>query len=178
MSALPSLLSPNDAMNTEAQAPEEIMQVVTFTLGEEVYGLDIMLVREFRVWSDTKDLPNSPDFMMGVINLRGVIVPVFDLRKRFARGQTEPSKNHVVIVVVVDRRVVGLLVDAVSDIITFPKSEIRPIPNVAYKQESDFLTGLATVNDQMVTLFDPARLFSTGAVDAYAAAAKGSAEAA
>lgn len=167
MTNLPSLLTPGDSEDAENHLPEDLMQVVTFTLGQEVYGLDIMMVREFRVWSETTTLPNTPEFVMGVINLRGLIVPVFDLRQRFARGKTEPTKTHVVIVVVVDTRVVGLLVDTVSDILTFPKSEIRAVPDMEYKEESDFLSGLASVNDQMVTLLEPSRLFSRETVEAF-----------
>lgn len=142
----------------------DALQLVTFTLGEQVYGLDIMMVREFRVWTETTPLPNTPEFVRGVINLRGVIVPIFDLRDRFGQGRTEPTETHVVIVVAVDDRIIGILVDAVSDIVNVGRGEIRPVPETEMGRESIFLNGLVTVNEQMVALIAPDRLFSREAV--------------
>lgn len=155
---------------TEPEAHEEnhgsLMKLVTFTLGTEVYGIDIMSLREIRVWTDTTSLPNTPSFVMGVINLRGVIVPVFDLRDRFGRGPTKPTQTHAVIVVAVDTRTIGILVDSVSDIIDLNEADIRPVPEMEYKQESAYLSGLATVNGQMVSLIATDRLFSRDVINA------------
>jgi purine-binding chemotaxis protein CheW len=128
------------------------MQVVSFKVGDESYGIDIQLVREIRAWSVTTQLPNTPQFVRGVINLRGIIVPILDLRARFGQGTTEPGTAHVVIVVAIGTRLSGILVDSVSDIVTLPKGDIKPVPTVEGSSASDCLEGLVTVNDQMIAL--------------------------
>jgi len=154
-----------DSSDDQENSPEVGMKVVTFTLGEDVYGIDIMSLREIRVWAETTSLPNTPDFVMGVVNLRGVIVPVFDLRGRFGRGMTTPTKTHAVIIVAIDSRTVGILVDSVSDIIELNDDQIRPVPEMEHKQESAFLSGLATVNGQMVSMIATEPLFGKEAVN-------------
>jgi purine-binding chemotaxis protein CheW len=114
---------------TEAATERDAtMQVVSFKVGDESYGIDIQLVREIRAWSATTQLPNTPQFVRGVINLRGIIVPILDLRARFGQGTTEPGTAHVVIVVAIGSRLAGILVDSVSDIVTLPKGDIKPVP--------------------------------------------------
>jgi len=135
-----------------------MLQVVCFTIGEESYGIDIRQVREIRAWSATTSLPNTPEFVMGVINLRGTIVPILDLRARFGRGQSEPTKAHVVVIVAIDERVIGMLVDAVSDIATVPEDEIRPVPEIGGSDAAECLNGLATVNDQLIALVSVERI--------------------
>jgi purine-binding chemotaxis protein CheW len=127
-------------------------QLVCFTIGEETYGIDIRAVREIRAWSATTSLPNAPDFVRGVTNLRGTVVPILDLRARFRRGQTEPTKVHVVIVVAIEARVVGILVDTVSDILTVAETEIRPVPDIGGAEVQEYLDGLITQGDQMIAL--------------------------
>ena len=160
------LAASNSPSAISDDSSETSLQMITFTLGEEVYGVDIMTVREIRVWSDTTSLPNSPEFILGVINLRGIIVPVFDLRDRFGRGPTTPTKTHAVIIVAVDNRTIGLLVDTVSDIIDLNDADIRAVPEMKFRQDSAFLIGLATVNDQMVALISTNKLFSRDIVEA------------
>ena len=166
METLPQTNEANTQPEVNDDRAESLMKLVTFTLGEEVYGIDIMSLREIRVWADTTSLPNTPSFVMGVINLRGVIVPVFDLRDRFGRGLTKPTKTHAVIIVAVDSRTIGILVDTVSDIIDLDESDIRPVPEMEYKQESEYLSGLATVNNQMVSLIAADRLFNKDIINA------------
>lgn len=156
---------------------ESLVQMITFTLGDEIYGVDIMTVREIRVWSDTTSLPNSPEFILGVINLRGIIVPVFDLRDRFGRGPTTPTKTHAVIIVAVDNRTIGLLVDTVSDIIDLKETDIRSVPEMKFRQDSAFLIGLATINDQMIALISTNKLFSQEVVEAISGNAEAIADA-
>jgi purine-binding chemotaxis protein CheW len=127
-------------------------QLVCFTIGNEVYGIEIHTVREIRAWSATTSLPNAPDFVRGVTNLRGTVVPILDLRARFGRGQTEPTKAHVVIVVAIESRVVGILVDTVSDILTVTESEIRPVPDIGGADVQEYLDGLIAQGDQMIAL--------------------------
>jgi purine-binding chemotaxis protein CheW len=138
-------------------------QFITFTLGAEEYGIDIMVVREIKGWAETTMIPNAPDYVRGVINLRGVIVPIFDLRARFGMGLTEPGKMHVVIIVAAAARTVGLLVDAVSDIIAVDPKAIRPVPEMGLPVDDQFLDGLVALEDRMVTLVSLDGLFGRAA---------------
>jgi purine-binding chemotaxis protein CheW len=140
-------------------AGENTQQFITFTLGAEEYGIDIMVVREIKGWTDTTMIPNAPAHVRGVINLRGVIVPIFDLRARFGVGLTVPTSMHVVIIVATGSRTVGLLVDTVSDIISIDPKAIRPIPEMGLPTEDQFLEGLVAIENRMVTLVSLAGLF-------------------
>lgn len=137
-------------------------QFITFTIGAEEYGIDIMVVREIKGWSDTTMIPNAPPHVRGVINLRGVIVPIFDLRARFGMGLTKTSVMHVVIIVASGERTLGLLVDTVSDIITVDPSEIRPVPEMGVQSAEQYLGGLVAMESRMVTLVSLAGLFGGG----------------
>ncbi|MEZ5823623.1 MAG: chemotaxis protein CheW [Geminicoccaceae bacterium] len=141
-------------------------QFISFKVAEQEYGVDIMSVREIKGWSETTMLPHSPHYMRGVLNLRGAIVPVFDLRARFGGGGTETSKTHVVIIVAVEGRTIGMLVDAVSDILTAHGDDIRPVPETGEGAEHDFIKGLVTVAERMVALLDVARLFDIESIEA------------
>jgi purine-binding chemotaxis protein CheW len=147
-------------------AGENTQQFITFTLGAEEYGIDIMVVREIKGWTDTTMIPNAPAHVRGVINLRGVIVPIFDLRARFGVGLTLPTSMHVVIIVAAGTRTVGLLVDTVSDIISIDPKAIRPIPEMGLPTEDQFLEGLVAIENRMVTLVSLAGLFGKPAVSA------------
>jgi purine-binding chemotaxis protein CheW len=142
-----------------AAAGENTQQFITFTLGSEEYGIDIMVVREIKGWADTTMIPNAPTHVRGVINLRGVIVPIFDLRARFGMGLTVTTTMHVVIIVAAGTRTVGLLVDTVSDIISVDPKAIRPVPEMGLPKEDQFLDGLVALEDRMVTLVSLAGLF-------------------
>ena len=134
-------------------------QFITFTLDDQEYGIDIMVVREIKGWSVTTSIPNAPSHVRGVMNLRGVIVPIFDLRARFGMGLTEPSKMHVVVIVSLKSKTVGLLVDAVSDIISIQPDAIRPVPDMGLKSDDKCLDGLVAVGTRMVTLVSLEGLF-------------------
>jgi purine-binding chemotaxis protein CheW len=140
-------------------------QFVTFTLDQAEYGVEIMAVREIKGWTETTSIPHAPPHVRGVVNLRGVIVPIFDLRARFGMGLTDPGKMHVVIIVAVGARTVGLLVDAVSDIITVDLSEVRPVPDMGLAAEDRLLDGLVATGERMVTLISLAGLFGAGTAD-------------
>jgi len=136
-----------------------IRQFITFTIGGEEYGVDIMAIREIKGWTASTELPNTPSHMRGVINLRGAIVPILDLRARFGRGSTTTTPRHVIIVVAVGNRVAGILVDAVADILAVAAGEIQPTPQVE-RSDSGFLTGLVTVDGRMVALLDLDHVFA------------------
>ena len=143
----------------EAAVGENAKQFITFTLGEAEYGIDIMVVREIKGWTETTMIPNAPPHVRGVINLRGIIVPIFDLRTRFGIGVTVPTNMHVVIIVAAGTRTVGLLVDTVSDIISVDPKEIREVPEMGMPNEDQFLEGLVAIESRMVTLVSLAGLF-------------------
>lgn len=146
-------------------------QFISFTIGDEEYGVDIMAIREIKGWTATTELPNTPAFMRGVINLRGAIVPILDLRARFSTVQTDASPRHVIIVVAVGTRVAGILVDAVADIITVATDDIQPVPQLDHAATSGFVTGLVTVEGRMVALLDLNRVFDFDALGEFADAA-------
>ena len=106
---------------------EDWSQYVSFSVAGGLYGIEITRVREIKGWSEPTSLPNSPQAMRGVLNLRGVVVPIFDLRCRFGRGVTEIGTSHVVIIVSLEERLIGILVDAVSDILTLSQKDLSLI---------------------------------------------------
>jgi purine-binding chemotaxis protein CheW len=146
-------------------------QFISFTIGDEEYGVDIMAIREIKGWSATTELPNTPAFIRGVINLRGSIVPILDLRARFGAARTDASERHVIIVVAVGTRVAGILVDAVADIITVATGDIQPVPQLEHTATAGFLTGLVAVEGRMVALLDLNRVFDFEAIDELTASA-------
>jgi purine-binding chemotaxis protein CheW len=130
------------------------VEFISFSIGEEQYGVDIMAVREIKGWTEITHLPKQPDYVRGVLNLRGVMVPIIDLRCRFGQGTTEATAYHVVIVVQVEQRLVGLLADRVLDILAFDAGQVQPVPHVARSSRVDFLSGLVTVDGTMIALVD------------------------
>lgn len=138
------------------------IQFIAFKIGNEEYGVDIMAVREIKGWIPATRLPNAPHYVRGVINLRGLMVPIFDLRARFGGGETEITRTHVVIIVKVEERVFGVLVDGVSDILTITEDQIKPAPEMDRAVDSGYLRGLVTINERMVALLVLDRLFSVG----------------
>lgn len=143
----------------------ETMQFLTFTVSEEEYAVDIMTVREIKGWSDTTRLPNSPAFMKGVMNLRGVIIPIFDLRNRFGMGETVPHEKNVVIILAIGDKTIGILVDTVSDILDIDKSEIKPAPMMETNLDDKFVDGIISQEDRMVVLLNVENLFGNEAIE-------------
>ena len=134
-------------------AGQNTLQLIAFSIGEQTYGVEITTVREIRAWNGATPLPNTRDFVRGVINLRGTIVPIFDLRARFGDGQTSPTKNHVVVVMSVGDKWVGILVDAVSDILTLSREDIHNVPE-GNAIDTELLNGIITHDSRMVGLID------------------------
>lgn len=134
-------------------------QFVTFAIGKEEYAVDIMQVREIQAWTEVTVLPNQPSYMRGVLNLRGIIVPIFDLRSRFDQGKTDATNIHVVVIIAVGDRIIGILVDRVSDILTVDSSEIRAVPDLDENGSEDHIIGLVTAEERMVALLDTGSLF-------------------
>ena len=130
------------------------IESISFSIGDEQYGVDIMAVREIKGWSEITHLPRQPEYVRGVLNLRGVMVPIIDLRCRFGQGKTEATPLHIVIVVQVGARLIGLLADRVLDILAFEASQVQPVPQIARSSRVDFLSGLVTVDGTMIALVD------------------------
>ncbi len=159
-----------DAMQIDSALTGEVGdggedQVLTFTLADEEYGVDILRVQEIKGWDSVTGIPNTPDYIRGVINLRGTIVPVIDMRLRFGLPPLEYGPLTVVIVLRVESgsrtRIMGIVVDAVSDVYNLPEERIRPAPDFGGAVESEFITGLAGVEDKMVIVLDVDRLLNS-----------------
>lgn len=142
----------DNTQDQEQTVEPQRQQFITFTVQGYEYGIDIMSIREIKGWTETTSLPNSPHYMRGVINLRGTVVPIMDLRSRFGMGETDARKNHVVMIVNIGSRLMGILVDAVSDILTVETSEIRAVPEVDGSHHGDILKGLVSLENRMVGL--------------------------
>lgn len=144
-----------DIKHTAARSlSQNTQQFLTFTLGEEEYGVDIMMVREVKGWMETTRLPNTPPYMRGVLNLRGNVIPIFDLRARFTGELTDADSKHVIIVLAVSDRIVGILADTVSDILTVEQEEIKPAPDASTEAESRYVSGLIALENRMVVLLE------------------------
>jgi purine-binding chemotaxis protein CheW len=137
-----------------------LTQFISFAIGDDQYGVDIMAVREIKGWSQITKIPRQPDYMRGVLNLRGIMIPIIDLRCRFGQGMTEATSLHIVIVVQIGAQMVGLLADRVLDIVGFNASQIQPVPRIAQGSRSDFLSGLVTIESGMIALIDLSRILS------------------
>jgi purine-binding chemotaxis protein CheW len=136
------------------------VEFISFSIGNEQYGVDIMAVREIKGWTEITHLPKQPEYVRGVLNLRGVMVPIIDLRCRFGQGKTEATALHIVIVVQVEARLIGLLADRVLDILSFEATQVQPVPQIARSSRIDFLSGLVTVDGTMIALVDLSNLLA------------------
>ncbi len=135
-------------------------EYLTFTLGKEEYGIDILKVQEIRGYDAVTTIANSPDFIKGMVNLRGVIVPIIDMRIKFNLGEAKYDQFTVVIVLTVAGRVVGMVVDGVSDVIALGGAQIRPAPEFSSTFNTQYITGLGTVDQRMLILVDIEKLMS------------------
>lgn len=140
-----------DILTHSQQTGQEFL---TFRLGEEHYALDILTVKEIRGYEPATKIANTPDFIKGVINLRGDIVPIVDLRIKFGVGKPVYDNFTIVIVLMIHERIVGIVVDAVSDVVTLSSDQLKPPPEFGTAFDSRFLLGLGTVNDELVILVD------------------------
>lgn len=154
-----TVLNIEDAMNAQETEHEVMQQLLTFTVNHDEYAIDIMCVKEIRGWNGATRLPNSPEFVLGVVNLRGIIIPIFDLKLRFNKGSTKATSNHVVVIVNVNQYTIGILVDAVSDILYVNEKNIRPAPSGEKNIDEAFVNGLLSKEEQVVVILDLIALF-------------------
>ena len=154
--------SPNSSVTADALGNAAAsIQFVSFAIGDDQYGVDIMAVREIKGWADITHLPKQPEYVRGVLNLRGNIVPIIDLRCRFGEGLTETTPLHIVIIVQIGGRQVGLIGDRVLDIVPVDAAQIQPVPRTAQDVNSDFLSGLVSIDNTMIALIDLPNLLAT-----------------
>ena len=145
----------------KAAGEESGREFLTFRLGAEEYGIEILKVQEIRGWEVPTAIAGTPEFIKGVINLRGIIVPIVDLRLKFGLSSATYDSLTVVIILSVARRVVGIVVDAVSDVVTLAPQEIRPAPEFGAAVDARFITGLGTLGERMLVLADIERLMTS-----------------
>ncbi len=137
-------------------------EFLTFTLGAEEYGIDILKVKEIRGYDAVTRIANAPEYIKGVINLRGTIVPIVDMRIRFRLGEPRYDQFTVVIILNVAGRVLGMVVDGVSDVITLNAGQVKPAPEFGASLDTQYIIGLGTVEDRMLILVDIEKLMTDG----------------
>jgi len=148
-------------------------ELLTFTLGSEEYGIDILKVQEIRGYEAVTTIAHAPEFIKGVINLRGIIVPIVDMRIKFNLGRVSYDETTVVIVLNFANRVVGMVVDGVSDVITLKAEQIKPAPEFGASLDTKYLMGLGTVDERMIILVDIERLMTSRDMELIEAAEAG-----
>ncbi|KEO60303.1 chemotaxis protein CheW [Thioclava indica] len=142
------------------------VELLSFRLGEEEYSVDIMSVREIRGWTRATPLPHAPAYVRGVINLRGTVLPVVDLSVRLGMAPVKGDARNVIIVVQMGAQTAGLLVDAVSDILNLPRSELQPPPDLAADSAHNYISALTIVEGRMIRVLDLASVLPEDAVEA------------
>jgi purine-binding chemotaxis protein CheW len=165
-------------MNTGIEHKQDItMQVgagenqyLTFILNDEEYGVDILRVQEIRGWEQATTIPNAPEFVVGVINLRGMVIPIINLRKRFNIPDSDISSTTVIVIVKVinegEERIVGMIVDAVSEVYNVSDEAMSDTPDLGSTISTNFIKGLATINEKMIVLLDIDLLINVGVLQA------------
>jgi len=165
-------------MNTGTEHKQDItMQVgagenqyLTFILNDEEYGVDILRVQEIRGWEQATTIPNAPEFVVGVINLRGMVIPIINLRKRFNIPDSDISSTTVIVIVKVinegEERIVGMIVDAVSEVYNISDEIMSDTPDLGSTISENFIKGLATINEKMIILLDIDLLINVGVLQA------------
>ncbi|WP_371194368.1 chemotaxis protein CheW [Glaciecola sp. SC05] len=158
---------PANAQVIETNVNEEQQEFLTFVLGDENYALDIMTVKEIRGYENVTKIANAPDYIKGVLNLRGDIVPIIDLRIKFQVGKVTYDEFTIVIMLMIGDRVVGIVVDEVSDVIKVNENDIKPPPEFGIAFDSAYLHGLTTISDQMIILVNIQKLISSDELGLY-----------
>jgi purine-binding chemotaxis protein CheW len=145
----------------EIMKQESNNEFLSFKLGNEEYGIDILRVQEIRGYEAVTRIANAPEFIKGVINLRGIIIPIIDMRIKFNLGKPVYDQFTVVIILNINDRVMGIVVDSVSDVVTLTQEQIKPAPDMGTSFSSNYLMGLATIEDRMIILADISKLMTS-----------------
>ena len=147
--------------SSTASSAFKALEFLSFTLGQEEYGIDIQKVQELRGYDTVTRIANAPGHIKGVVNLRGIIVPIIDMRIKFNLGAPTYDPFTVVIILNIGGRVMGMVVDSVSDVITLKPEQIRPAPSMGSVLDTEYLVGLGTLDERMLILIDLDRLMSS-----------------
>ncbi|MBK8973630.1 MAG: chemotaxis protein CheW [Hahellaceae bacterium] len=147
--------------SVQGQASDDpILQYVTFKLDEETYGINVMQIQEVLRYTEIAPVPGAPDYVLGIINLRGNVVTVIDTRKRFGLSESEVSDHTRIVVIEVDNQVVGILVDSVAEVVYLRQSEVESAPNVGNEESAKFIQGVCNKNGELIILVEFEKLMS------------------
>lgn len=147
-------------MDRSKRQDDELMQLVTFSIGEEEFGVDILKVQEIIRTMEITKVPRAQDFVEGVINLRGKVIPIIDLRRRFGLDSKAHDKHTRIIVIEINNMIVGFVVDSVSEVLRIPASTVEPPPPVVAGLESEYISGVGKLHDRLLILLDLDKLLS------------------
>lgn len=147
-------------MDHTKKQDDELLQLVTFSIGEEEFGVDILKVQEIIRTMEITKVPRAQDFVEGVINLRGKVIPIIDLRRRFGLDSKEHDKHTRIIVIEINNMIVGFVVDSVSEVLRIPASTVEPPPPVVAGLESEYISGVGKLHDRLLILLDLDKLLS------------------
>ena len=154
-------MSDNPTENTH-----QPMEVISFRVHDDEYCVNIMSVREIRGWSPATRLPHAPNYVRGVINLRGAVLPIIDLAHRLGFDMTEPNERHVIIVAQIEGQLFGIMVDAVSDIMSVTPDDLQPTPNIGSEAARTFVKNVIAREDQMIRFIDLSQVLPQGLAQA------------
>lgn len=150
----------SDKTEKKTESGDEILQLVSFKIGSEEFGIDILKVQEINRMLEVTKIPNSPDFIEGIVNLRGRIIPVVDLRRRLNLSNIDHDKETRIVVVDLDGRTIGFIVDEVSEVLRIPKNITEPPPSMIAGINSDFITAVGKLEDRLLILLDLDKIFT------------------
>jgi purine-binding chemotaxis protein CheW len=147
-------------MNQESKSGGDVLQLVTFSIGGEEFGVEILKVQEIIRTMEITKVPNAPHFVEGVINLRGKVIPIIDLRRRFSLESRKHDKNTRIIVIEINNTIVGFVVDSVSEVLRIPSDTVEPPPPVVAGIESEYISGVGKLEHKLLILLDLDKLLS------------------
>jgi purine-binding chemotaxis protein CheW len=153
-------------MDQMQKKDDELLQLVTFSIGEEEFGVDILKVQEIIRTMEITKVPRAQDFVEGVINLRGKVIPIIDLRRRFGLDSKEHDKHTRIIVIEINNMIVGFVVDSVSEVLRIPAGTVEPPPPVVAGLESEYISGVGKLQDRLLILLDLDKLLSNEDMEA------------
>lgn len=146
---------------TKQTSSDELLQLVSFNIGEEEFGVDILKVQEINRMVEVTRVPNAPEYVDGVINLRGKVIPIIDLRRRFGMARKEKDKNTRIIVVELSGKVLGFVVDAVSEVLRIPQSVTEQPPSIVAGIDAEYITAIGKLENRLLILLDLDRVLNT-----------------
>jgi len=153
-------MNTNELINVEQASHEDLLQLVSFNIGEEEFGVDILRVQEINRMTHVTRVPNTPEYVVGVINLRGKVIPIIDLRLRLGLPKKAYEKDTRIVVVEIDNKVIGFIVDSVNEVIRINKNIAEPPPPMVSGIDSDFITAIGKLQDRLLILLDLHRVIT------------------